>query len=37
MEAVQESLKESKDFERDASRERFPLKFHPGGYLKRIR
>jgi cephalosporin hydroxylase len=37
MEAVQEFLKENRDFERDASREKFLLTFHPGGYLKRIR
>ena len=37
MEALEEFLKESKDFERDESREKFLLTFHPGGYLKRIR
>lgn len=37
MEAVQAFLGETKDFERDASREKFLLTFHPGGYLKRTR
>ena len=37
MEALMEFLKENKDFERDQSREKFLLTFHPGGYLKRIR
>jgi cephalosporin hydroxylase len=37
MEALEEFLKENKDFERDASREKFLLTFHPKGYLKKIR
>jgi cephalosporin hydroxylase len=37
MEALEEFLKENKDFERDPSREKFLLTFHPGGYLKRVR
>jgi cephalosporin hydroxylase len=37
MEALEEFLKENKDFERDASREKFLLTFHPKGYLKRVR
>jgi cephalosporin hydroxylase len=37
MEALEEFLKENKDFERDESRGKFLLTFHPGGYLKRVR
>jgi cephalosporin hydroxylase len=37
MEALEAFLKENKDFERDRSREKFLLTFHPGGYLKRVR
>ena len=37
MEALDEFLKGNKDFERDESREKFLLTFHPKGYLKRIR
>jgi cephalosporin hydroxylase len=37
MEALDEFLKGDKDFERDESREKFLLTFHPKGYLKRIR
>jgi cephalosporin hydroxylase len=36
MEAVEEFLKENKDFKHDPSREKFLLTFHPKGYLKRI-
>lgn len=37
MEALEEFLAENKDFERDLSRGKFLLTFHPGGYVKRIR
>jgi cephalosporin hydroxylase len=37
MEALEEFLKENKDFVRDAGREKFLLTFHPRGYLKRVR
>ncbi len=37
MEALDEFLKENKDFVRDPDREKFLLTFHPGGYLKRTR
>lgn len=37
MEAVDEYLKETQDYEIDASREKFLLTFNPRGYLKRIR
>lgn len=36
MEAIQEFLAESKNFQVDASREKFYLTFNPSGYLKRI-
>jgi len=37
MEALEEFLKENKDFVRDQGREKFLLTFHPRGYLKRVR
>ena len=37
MEAVQEFLKENKDFAVDAAREKFFLTFNPKGFLKKIR
>jgi len=37
MEAVDEFLKENKDFMSDQTREKFYLTFNPNGYLKRIR
>ena len=37
MEALERLLSETKDFEVDASRERFLLTMHPRGYLKRVR
>jgi cephalosporin hydroxylase len=37
MEAVQEFLAENDSFSIDATREKFFLTFHPGGYLKKIR
>jgi cephalosporin hydroxylase len=36
MEAVEEFLAESKNFVRDAEREKFYLTFCPGGYLRRV-
>ena len=36
-EALEDFLKENKDFVRDPDREKFLLTFHPGGYLKRVR
>jgi cephalosporin hydroxylase len=37
MEALEQFLSENRDFEPDASREKFLLTFHPKGYLKRVR
>jgi cephalosporin hydroxylase len=37
MEAVEEFLAGTKDFESDRNRERFLLTFHPKGYLKRVK
>lgn len=37
MEALEEFLKENKDFKCDPGREKFLLTFHPKGYLKRVR
>lgn len=37
MEAVEEFLKENKDFVVDKSKEKFYLTFNPGGYLQRIK
>jgi cephalosporin hydroxylase len=37
MEAVEEFIKGTNDFEIDKSREKFYLTFNPSGYLKRVR
>jgi len=37
MEAMEEFLKDNKDFVSDPGREKFLLTFHPRGYLKRVR
>lgn len=37
MEALDEFLKTTQDFEVDRSREKFLLTFHPFGYLKKVR
>ena len=36
-EAVEEFMKETSDFARDASREKFLLTSNPGGFLKKVR